>query len=73
MVKVNATKLSGDTNPSNSNEDIFEVSYAYSNADMKITKDGGTMDVTVTVTVKNPVISNTSATFGIEYTVEAVK
>ncbi len=66
---VNATKLSGAANPSNSNEDMFEITYEYSDPDKVIAKDG-TMDITITVKVKNPVTANSSATFGVEYTAE---
>ena len=65
QVIVNATKLSGADNPSNTNTDIFEVTYEYSNAN-KVIASGGTMDVTVTVKVINPVVAETSASFGLE-------
>lgn len=68
VISVAPTKLSGAVNPSNSNEGIFKVTYAYSEPDMTIDALGGTMDVTVTVEVVNPVTSATSATFGIELT-----
>lgn len=71
-VTINPTKLSGAENPSNSNTEKFSVSYAYSADDMTIAANGGTMTVTVTVEVVNPVTSATSATFGIEYTATTV-
>lgn len=71
LISVAATKLSGDTNPSNSNDDKFTVEYAYPDG-MTIAKNGGTIDVVVTVTVKEPVTSATSATFGIELTATSV-
>ena len=64
-VVVNANKVSGAANPSNSNEGIFKVTYAYSNADMVIPSQG-TMDVTVTVEVISPVTAEATATFGLE-------
>ena len=67
VISVNATKLSGDNNPSNSNTDKFTVTYAYPEG-MTVAKDGGTITVVVTVEVANPVTSATSATFGIELT-----
>ena len=71
VISVNATKLSGAENPSNSNTDKFTVTYAYPDG-MTVAKNGGTIDVIVTVTVKNPVTSATSATFGIELTATSV-
>lgn len=70
-ITVNATKLSGTENPSNSNEDKFTVTYAYPYG-TTIAKNGGTITVVVTVTVKEPVTSATSATFGIELTATSV-
>ncbi len=70
-ISVNATKLSGDANPSNSNSDKFTVEYSYPDG-MTIAKNGGTIDVIVTVTVAEPVTSATSATFGIELTATSV-
>ena len=70
-ITVNSTKLSGVENPSNSNTDKFTVDYAYPDG-MTIAKNGGTIDVVVTVTVKNPVTAATSATFGIELTATTV-
>ncbi len=67
VISVNATKLSGDTNPSNSNTEKFTVTYAYPEG-MTVAKDGGTITVVVTVEVANPVTTATSATFGIEFT-----
>lgn len=67
VISVASTKLSGDVNPSNSNAEKFEVAYSYPDG-QTIAKNGGTIDVVVTVTVKNPVTSATSATFGIELT-----
>jgi len=71
VISVNATKLSGVANPSNSNEEKFTVEYSYPDG-MNIAKLGGTIDVVVTVTVKEPVTSATSATFGIELTATTV-
>ncbi len=71
IISVNATKLSGATNPSNSNEEIFEVTYEYPDG-MTVTKQGGTITVVVTVAVLKPVTSATSATFGIELTATSV-
>jgi hypothetical protein len=71
IISVAATKLSGDTNPSNSNTEKFTVDYSYPDG-MNIAKQGGTIDVVVTVTVKEPVTSATSATFGIELTATSV-
>ena len=72
IISVAANKLSGDANPSNSNTEKFHVEYTYSKNDMKVTKNGGTIDVTVTVTLLEPVTSATSATFGIELTATSV-
>ena len=72
-ISVATTKLSGADNPSNSNEEKFEVTYAYSNADMTVAKNGGTIKVTVTVKVIDPIIVETSASFGIELTATAVE
>lgn len=71
-ISVNPTKLSGDANPTNSNSDKFTVDYAYPDG-MTIAKNGGTIKVTVTVTVAEPVTSATSATFGIELTATSVE
>lgn len=71
IISVAATKLSGDTNPSNSNTEKFTVDYSYPDG-MTIAKQGGTIDVIVTVTVNEPVTSATSATFGIELTATSV-
>ena len=66
-ITVNTKKLSGDNNPSNSNTDKFTVEYSYPDG-MTIAKNGGTIRVVVTVTLKDVVTSATSATFGIELT-----
>ena len=71
-ITVGTNKLSGDVNPSNSNTDKFEVSYAYPNGHT-ITKNGGTITVVVTVKLKDVVTSATSATFGIELTATSVE
>lgn len=71
LISVGEKKLSGDVNPSNSNTDKFTVEYAYPDG-MKITKNGGTIKVVVTVTVREPVTAATSATFGIELTATSV-
>ena len=71
VISVESTKLSGDTNPSNSNVDKFTVEYAYPDG-MTVAKNGGTITVVVTVTVKEAVTSATSATFGIELTATTV-
>lgn len=71
IISVNPTKLSGDGNPSNSNSDKFTVEYSYPDG-MTIAKNGGTIKVVVTVTVREPVTSATSATFGIELTATSV-
>ena len=70
-VTVNEKKLSGADNPSNSNTDKFSVDYQLSSD--TIASNGGTITVTVTVEVVNPITSATSATFGIEYTVTTVE
>lgn len=70
-VTVASTKLSGVENPSNTNVDKFDVEYTYPDG-MTIAKDGGTITVVVTVTVKEPITSATSATFGIELTATSV-
>lgn len=71
VITVAPNKLSGDNNPSNSNTDKFTVEYSYPDG-MNIAKNGGTIKVVVTVTVKEPVTSATSATFGIELTATSV-
>jgi hypothetical protein len=71
-ITVNTVKLSGAANPSNSNEDKFTVEYAYPQG-TTIESNGGTITVVVTVTVKEPVTSATSATFGIELTATSVE
>lgn len=72
-VKITAEpkKLSGDTNPSNSNTEYFSVTYEYGNADQTIAS-GGTMTVTVTVEVIKAVTIATSGTFGMELTATTV-
>ena len=70
-ISVGATKLSGDTNPSNSNTSKFDVKYEYPQG-MNVASQG-TITVVVTVTVKEPVTSATSATFGIELTVTSAE
>ena len=64
-ITVNTKKLSGDNNPSNSNTEKFTVEYSYPQG-TTIAKNGGTITVVVTVTLKDVVTSATSATFGIE-------
>ena len=71
-ITVGTNKLSGDVNPSNSNTDKFEVSYAYPQG-TTVAKDGGTITVVVTVKLKEVVTSATSATFGIELTATSVE
>ena len=71
VISVNPTKLSGAENPSNSNTQKFTVEYAYPQG-QTIAKNGGTITVVVTVTVKEPVTAATSATFGIELTATSV-
>lgn len=71
LISINSNKLSGDVNPSNSNETKFLVEYSYPDG-KTIAKNGGTIDVIVTVTVREPVTSATSATFGIELTATSV-
>ena len=71
LISVGDKKLSGVDNPSNSNDDKFTVEYSYPDG-MKVTKNGGTITVVVTVEVKEPVTSATSATFGIELTATSV-
>ena len=66
-ISVNATKLSGDVNPSNSNDTVFTVTYEYPQG-QTIAKNGGTITVVITVELKVPVTSATSGTFGIELT-----
>ena len=79
IISVNATKTSGAVNPSNSNADKFDVTYKYENGNLvsqnngQIAKQGGTIDIYVTVTVKEPVTSALTATFGIELTVTSVE
>lgn len=70
-ITINSTKLSGAANPSNSNTNKFTVDYSYPDGET-IAKQGGTITVVVTVTVKEPVTSATSATFGIELTATSV-
>ena len=70
-ITVASTKLSGAENPSNSNTEKFEVTYAYPQG-TTIAADGGTITVVVTVKVIDPVTSATSATFGIELTATTV-
>ena len=72
IISIESTKLSGAANPSNSNEDKFTVDYAYPDG-MTVAKNGGTIRVTVTVTVKNPIIVETSASFGLELTATATE
>lgn len=71
-VTINDKKLSNADNPSNSNPDKFTVAYSYPDG-MTIAKNGGTITVVVTVTVKAPVTTATSATFGIELTVTSAE
>ena len=71
VISVSDTKLSGSENPSNSNTDKFTVEYSYPDG-MEVAKQGGTITVVVTVTLKEPVTSATSATFGIELTATSV-
>lgn len=71
IISVGSTKLSGAENPSNTNTDKFNVEYTYPDG-MTVEKSGGTITVVVTVTLKEPVTSATSATFGIELTATSV-
>lgn len=68
---INATKLSGVENPSNTNKDAFTVTYAYPDG-QTIAKNGGTIDVVVTVKLAKPIDETTSATFGLELIAESV-
>lgn len=72
VISVEDTKLSGAANPSNSNADKFTVEYSYPDG-MNVAKNGGTITVVVTVTLKESVTSATSATFGIELTATSVE
>lgn len=65
LISVDANKLSGDSNPSNSNEEAFTVSYAYPDG-MEVAKSGGSIRVQVSVKLAKPVDEATSATFGLE-------
>ncbi|MBR6768410.1 MAG: hypothetical protein IKM34_02875 [Clostridia bacterium] len=68
VISIESKKLSGDSNPTNSNAEYFTVEYSYGNNDMTIPANGGQMTVTVRVTVAKPVTAATTATFGIELT-----
>ena len=71
-ITIAATKLSGVDNPSNSNTEFFKVEYEYPDGNT-IAKNGGTIDVIVTVTVLKVPTSATSGTFGIELTATAAE
>ena len=71
-ITIAATKLSGVANPSNSNTEFFKVEYEYPDGNT-ITKNGGTIDVVVTVTVLKVPTSATSGTFGLELTATAAE
>jgi len=85
-VTANATKLSGVANPSNSNEEYFDVKYEYYDDYDDATKTFGTkltegnvqiasngsIWVKVIVSVKKAVVTATGATFGIELTATTV-
>ena len=71
LITIADAKLSGAENPSNTNTDKFLVEYAYPEG-MTVAKAGGTITVTVTVTLREPVTSATSATFGLELTATSV-
>jgi hypothetical protein len=71
LIKVDALKLSGVENPSNSNEEAFTVTYAYPDG-MTVGKNGGTIDVVVTVKLAKPIDVATSATFGLELIAESI-
>lgn len=71
-ISVNPNKLSGAINPSNSNENDFTVEYAYPDG-TTVAKQGGTIRVVVTVTVKQVIQNATSATFGMELTATSVE
>ena len=70
-ITIETKKLSGDDNPTNSNTEKFRVDYVVGNEGNLAA--GGTLEVTVTVTVIDPVTSATSATFGIELTATSVE
>ena len=71
-ITIPEKKLSGVDNQSNSNAQYFSVEYAYGNTDMIIAANGGTMTVTITVTVIDSITVATGATFGIEFTATTV-
>ena len=71
LITIPENKLSGVPNQSNTNPEKFSITYAYSIHDHVI-PSGGTMDITVTVTVIDPVTVATGATFGIEYTATTI-
>lgn len=71
-ISIEATKLSGDDNPSNSNPEKFEVTYTYENDNMQIAS-GASMKVWVKILVKEAVTVETSATFGIELTATSLE
>ena len=71
-ITVATNKLSGVANPSNSNTEFFKVEYEYPDGNT-ITKNGGTIDVVVTVTVLKVPTSATSGTFGLELTATAAE
>jgi len=66
-ITIEDTKLSGDANPTNSNETKFDVAYSFPQGQV-VAKQGGTITVVVTVSLKEPVTTATSATFGVELT-----
>ena len=59
------------TEETNSNEDAFKVTYAYSIPD-KVIPSGGSMDITVVVEVIEPITVDTAGTFTIVYSAETV-
>lgn len=70
-IAIEAKKLSGDDNPSNSNTTIFKVTYNVPAEGFTVAA-GASVDIIVTVEVINPVTSATSATFGVELTATTI-
>ena len=71
-ITIEDKKLSGSDNELNSNEEYFEVTYSFGNADQTIAS-GGTMTVTVTVKVIKAVTQATSGTFSVELTATTIQ
>ena len=72
-ITINAKKLSGADNPSNSNDEKFDIEVEFLDNDNVADAAGGTVTVLVKISVIDVVTVETSATFGVELIASTVE